>query len=246
MSSKKWMEKGNKAMKGDRVKKILAVLLLMMGVSFSILVCQQIISWKDAHNYYGQRVTVEGIIVASYNSGRACFLNFHQDYKRYFSAVIFAADFSKFPQAPEDFYLNKTVRISGLIKEYQGKPEIVLENPSNIMVISEPKKQEEIIEISWEDADKYYGKQCCVSGKIVATFNSGKACFLNFHKNWKRYFTTIIFSADFAKFPPNPELYYKDKAVKITGVIREYQGKPEIIVKNPAQIQMIEQEPILN
>ena len=239
MPSKKWMEKGDKAMKGDRAKKILAILPLMIGVSFSILVSQQIISWKDAHNYYGQHVTVEGIIVASYNSGRACFLNFHQDYKRYFSAVIFAADFGKFPQAPEDFYLNKTVRITGLIKEYQGKPEIILKELSSIKIISEPKKQEKIIEISWEDADKYYGKECCVSGKIVATFNSGKACFLNFHKNWKKYFTAVIFASDFHKFPPGPEAYYLDKEVRVRGIVKEYQGKPEIIVKISNQIEII-------
>lgn len=200
---------------------------------------QKVISWKDAHKYYGEHATVEGTIVDTYNSGKACFLNFHPDYKRYFSAVIFRSDFHKFPDDPEDLYLNKKVRVSGLIKQYQGKPEIILKDPASIKIIGELEKPKEIIEISWEDADKYYGKYCSVKGKIVATFNSGKACFLNFHKNWKRYFTAVIFASDFHEFPSNPEDYYNGKEVKVIGIIKEYQGKPEIIVKNPNQIKIV-------
>lgn len=93
-----------------------------------------VISWQDAAQYYGQVKTVEGTVVDTHNSGKAVFLNFHPDWKTYFTAVIFASDFKKFPQPPEDYYLNKEVRVRGLIKEYQGKPEIIVENPSQIEV----------------------------------------------------------------------------------------------------------------
>jgi len=93
------------------------------------------ISWRDAGKYYGQTETVEGKIVASNNTGKVCFLNFHKDWRRYFTAVIFASDFSKFPAHPEEYYLNRTVRVKGLIKEYRGKPEIILKSPSQIEVI---------------------------------------------------------------------------------------------------------------
>ncbi|MHA1285651.1 MAG: thermonuclease family protein, partial [Promethearchaeota archaeon] len=68
------------------------------------------------------------------------------------------------------------------------------------------------------------------------------ACFLNFHKNWKRYFTAVIFASDFHKFPPNPEDYYLNKGVKVYGLIKEYQGKPEIILKSPEQIKVIKED----
>lgn len=93
--------------------------------------------------------------------------------------------------------------------------------------------------ISYQDAAKYYGKIKTVEGVIVATNNTGKVCFLNFHKDWKRYFTGVIFASDFDKFPKNPEDYYLNRKVRITGLIKEYNGKPEIIIKNPAQIQII-------
>lgn len=96
---------------------------------------QEIISWRDAAEYYGQTKTIEGKIVISNNTGKVCFLNFHKDWRKYFTAVIFSSDFDKFPQHPEDHYLNRKVRVTGLIKEYKGKPEIILKSPSQIEII---------------------------------------------------------------------------------------------------------------
>ncbi len=93
--------------------------------------------------------------------------------------------------------------------------------------------------ISYQDASKFYGKIKTVEGVIVVTNNTGKVCFLNFHKDWKRYFTAVIFASDFDKFPKNPEDYYLNRKVRVTGLIKEYNGKPEIVVKNPAQIQIV-------
>jgi len=95
----------------------------------------QVISWQDAVKHYGEYATVEGTIVATHNSGKACFLNFHPDYKRYFTAVIFASAFSRFPANPENYYYGKKVRVSGNIKEYKGKPEIILNDPSQIEIL---------------------------------------------------------------------------------------------------------------
>lgn len=96
-----------------------------------------IISWRDAARHYGEYVTVEGTIVATHNSGKACFLNFHPDYKRYFTVVIFASAFSRFPSNPENYYSGKTVRVTGFIKEYKGKPEIVLNEPTQIVIVNQ-------------------------------------------------------------------------------------------------------------
>jgi len=96
---------------------------------------QEIITWQDAGEYYGKTKTIEGKIVASNNTGKVCFLNFHKDWKKFFTAVIFASDFDKFPVNPEDYYLNRKVRVRGLIKEYQGKPEIILKSPKQIEII---------------------------------------------------------------------------------------------------------------
>lgn len=98
-------------------------------------------------------------------------------------------------------------------------------------------------EVRWDEADKYYGQSVTVTGEIVATHNSGKACFLNFHQNGKKYFTAVIFASDFHKFPAKPESYYLNKEVKVTGLVKEYKGKPEIILKDPSQIRIVWEEP---
>lgn len=221
------------------------VFLFLFTLSFLIFILfaktisdEKIIKWNEAHLYYGKDVIVEGVIVNTYNSGRACFLNFHQDYKKYLTVVIFASDFHKFPPNPEDYYYMKRVRIRGIIKEYQGKPEIILKDPSQIEVIN-GKVLSKPIQISWEDADQYYGKFVIVEGTIVATNNTGRVCFLNFHRNWRRYLSLVIFASDFCNFPPEPERYYLKKRVRVKGVIREYHGKPEIILKSREQIEVI-------
>jgi len=50
------------------------------------------------------------------------------------TAVIFSSDLYKFVQSPEDYYSNKTVRIMGKVKEYEGRPEIILETPNQIEI----------------------------------------------------------------------------------------------------------------
>lgn len=216
---------------------------------------EEIVSWKDAGKYINKTKTVEGVIVATYNSGKACFLNFHPDYKNNFSVVIFASDFDNFPDSPEDYYQFKTVRVTGKIKLYKGKPEIIASKQSQIKIINSAEsgtsgafasdnnlKKDEHPDtkiISWENADKYYGQYVTVRGTVIATNNTGKVCFLNFHRNWKRYFTGVIFASSFKKFSSQPENEYLNKEVEITGYIKEYLGKPEIIINDPSQIKII-------
>ncbi|MCR4408918.1 MAG: hypothetical protein QHH43_01655 [Candidatus Saccharicenans sp.] len=239
---------------------LLAVLIILLACPLAAQAQEKVISWEEAGNYLGQEVVVEGTIVRTFNSGRACFLNFHPDYQQYLSLVILAADFLKFPPQPEQYFLNKKVRARGRVLLYRGRLEIILNSPAQITVTGEQpgnEKQgikevpetdrtipsgvrtEKVKEISWEEAAAYYGQTVWVRGTVVAANNTGKACFLNFHRNWKRYFTAVIFASDFDRFPGPPEKLYLNREVRIFGRVREYQGKPEIIVESPEQIEII-------
>jgi len=94
----------------------------------------KVIGACQAGNYYGKEMIIEGKIVDAYRSKtNTVFLNFEKAYPNHcFTAVIFSSDQYKFVQNPEEYYANKTVRIKGEIKEYQAKPEIILEEPSQI------------------------------------------------------------------------------------------------------------------
>ena len=59
----------------------LVCILLTVMVFCSLSYAANVISWQDAANYYGQNKTVEGTIVATPNTGKVCFLNFHENWK---------------------------------------------------------------------------------------------------------------------------------------------------------------------
>ncbi|MCD4824340.1 MAG: hypothetical protein K8S55_07015 [Phycisphaerae bacterium] len=94
--------------------------------------------------------------------------------------------------------------------------------------------------ISWQDAANHYGEICSVRGTVAITRNDGEICLLNFHPDWKKHFTAVIFRENFGAFPPNPERYYLKRRVLVTGRIKRYRNKPEIILKSPDQIKIIE------
>ena len=99
---------------------------------------KNIIPWDIAGNYIGKYMSVEGKISRTHNSGKACFLNFHNNWTRYFSLVIFDNVFHRFPEKPEEFYLDKFVRVKGKIKMFRGRSEIVLNRPEQIEIIVNP------------------------------------------------------------------------------------------------------------
>jgi len=93
-------------------------------------------------------------------------------------------------------------------------------------------------------AGNYYGKEVIVEGKVVDTYRSKKNnVFLNFGKPYpNQCFSVVIFNSDLYKFVESVEKYYNQKTVRIRGKIQEYQGKPQIILKDPLQIEVGKQE----
>jgi cardiolipin synthase len=94
--------------------------------------------------------------------------------------------------------------------------------------------------IPWEDAAQYYGQTVTVEGTIVLTKNTGKVVFLDFSPTWQVDLKVVIFPDDAARFPSPPEEMFLHKTIRVTGVIEEYEGAPEIIVRDPAQIEIVE------
>jgi hypothetical protein len=148
--------------------------------------------------------------------------------------------------------------LSGWINEYnvEGLRKVLLANnyrliPERLINSVEPKKIAKTflriykvratgeVTIPWDLAGNYIGKYMSVEGKIARTHNSGKACFLNFHNNWARYFSLVIFDNVFHRFPEKPEEFYLDKFVRARGKIKMYRGRPEIVLNNPNQIEII-------
>ncbi len=99
---------------------------------------------------------------------------------------------------------------------------------------------ESIQKISWDVAHKYYGQECIVYGTVVAAKDIGSRCFLNFHKDFRTNFTVVIESKNYDRFPEKPDSLYAGKHVRVVGEVIEFKGKPEIVIKSPDEIQIVD------
>jgi micrococcal nuclease len=98
--------------------------------------------------------------------------------------------------------------------------------------------QQPSIRISYTEATEHVGEYACVAGRVDHVYTSQKGTiFINFCPDYKTCsFGAVIFGSDSYKFPkPNQ---YEGKTVEITGLIRSYQGRPEIVLNDPGQIKI--------
>jgi DNA/RNA endonuclease YhcR with UshA esterase domain len=109
-------------------------LLLFFGTS---LLADEIIPWKEAHEYYGQWVTVTGRIASSENTGSVCILNFSLEKEDNVVVLIFRSAFDRFPPDPQDFYDGKNVFVTGKIQKYRGTTSITVPHPSRIKIVED-------------------------------------------------------------------------------------------------------------
>ncbi|MCX6901664.1 MAG: hypothetical protein NT105_23540 [Verrucomicrobia bacterium] len=95
--------------------------------------------------------------------------------------------------------------------------------------------------VSWEKTRDVIGQRATVEGVIVATHKTEKICNLNFSPNWKTEFSAVIFSRSFSKWRGDIEEQYRGRNVRITGTVTEYQSRPQIIVTDPSQIEIMKE-----
>jgi hypothetical protein len=107
---------------------------LILALAAPLLAADTIPS-DQAKDHLGQTGTVCGRVADTryLESGRQpTFLNFDKRYPEHtFTAVIFGENRAKFG-TPEKEYLNKEICVSGKIEAFNGKPQIVVTEPSQI------------------------------------------------------------------------------------------------------------------
>ena len=88
------------------------------------------------------------------------------------------------------------------------------------------------------DAAAHVGEVATVEGLVVNVFVSSKGIvFLDFeNKNPDEVFLGVVFTSPATQF--GDLTTYQGKRVQITGQIRLWEGKPEIIVKSPYQLHL--------
>jgi micrococcal nuclease len=94
---------------------------------------------EQAKQHIGETNTVCGLVAGARflesSTGKPTFLNFDRPFPDHtFSVVIFESNRAKFKSPPEMLYTGKTVCVTGRIVEYRGKTEIVVQDPSQIVL----------------------------------------------------------------------------------------------------------------
>jgi hypothetical protein len=110
-------------------------ILLMLGVEVR---AAGPMTAMQAASHIGEVATVCGTVASANFSSRSksqpTFLNFDQPYPNaIFTVVIWGSDRPKFG-APEQALLGKRLCVTGTIKAYKGKPEVVATDPSQLRV----------------------------------------------------------------------------------------------------------------
>ena len=110
--------------------------------------------------------------------------------------------------------------------------EQLFSHPDNRVVA----KPEPLIKISAEDAAKYIGKKVMVCSQVYGVKELSNINFINLGEQYPdNPLTIVVFSADKGNFNQGL-LIYNGKKVCVTGTIKEYKGKAEIVMSNPEEI----------
>lgn len=81
--------------------------------------------------------------------------------------------------------------------------------------------------LHWSQAGQYVGSETCVYGRVTGTHDSGNAFFVNFSDDRSAFY---VVSFDYALFN------VRQACLAFGGLIESYQGRPEIILRDPQQI----------
>jgi DNA/RNA endonuclease YhcR with UshA esterase domain len=120
------------------MRRLYLIVLFVFFASTLTLLAQSKITASEAKNHIGETVSVCGQVVSAHyaarTKGNPTFLNLDEPYpNQIFTILIWGSDRDKFGN-PETRFQNKKVCVTGVIKDYRGKPEIVAEQPNQIQL----------------------------------------------------------------------------------------------------------------
>jgi DNA/RNA endonuclease YhcR with UshA esterase domain len=234
--------------------------------SAGVRVVGETIRSDQAGEHIGETRTVCGPVASTrYLEGERdnpTFLNFDRPYPdQSMSVRIPGSHRADFAEPPEVAYDGEIICVTGLIMDFRGKPQIVVEDPSQIVIQESessalnpakgvstsqkppvaPPPTPELPRISSAQAREYLSQTVRVCGLIAGAnyveSQAGGRSFLNFDRpNPDQTLTVMIAGTSRAKFQSPPEKLFNGKTVCVTGSILDYRGRLEVVVEEPSQI----------
>jgi len=134
------------------------------------------IPWEEADKHVGEEVVVEGRVMGVHCSPTSCLLAFEPTFDR-FTALVQARSFGVFPpEQLDDRFTGRRVRVRGTVKLVEKKPEIELDEPSDIVLAdAEQREAERVTELAeaqtqiLERLDAVLGSIEALTERLLAT-----------------------------------------------------------------------------
>jgi DNA/RNA endonuclease YhcR with UshA esterase domain len=93
--------------------------------------------------------------------------------------------------------------------------------------------------ITTSEAAINVGREVILTGYVAEVNIRNKVAYLNFDNKYPKHtFTGVIFASNYGKF--GDLSIYEKKNVELTGIVNEYNKKPQIILNSPGQIKIKE------
>ena len=88
-----------------------------------------------------------------------------------------------------------------------------------------------------DSVGKHIGENVTVCSKVYSIKVFDKVTFINLGANFPNSpLTIVIFTKDFVNFTDTPTNMYENKKICVTGILKKYKDKTEIIVSKPTEI----------
>ncbi len=121
------------------MRRMIAALAVILMASFSVAAQPKSITPEEAAKHIGDTVTVCGKIFGGryfdQSAKKITLLNMGAAYPKSPLTIVIDEDNRKnFSSAPEDFYNGKNICITGVVKEFKGKPQIFIAKEADVLV----------------------------------------------------------------------------------------------------------------
>lgn len=88
-----------------------------------------------------------------------------------------------------------------------------------------------------ESVSSHIGEKVTVCSEVFGVKSFDKVTFINVGAKYPNApLTIVIFKKDLANFKETPEKLFGNQPICVTGTLKEYKGKAEIIVSRPEEI----------
>jgi len=94
--------------------------------------------------------------------------------------------------------------------------------------------------IPWSEAGNHAGETVTVEGDVAAASSTADQVVLEFAPGDASAFRVVLIIPMMTDLPRFPERLYQGKRVRASGVVRRFRGRPEMVLRSPGQIEVVD------